>query len=80
MILKKEILPFLIIIFLFSNTTNVNAKSIFLSDDKDAKNNIYNNVNLIENDAEIELNSNISDNTFFTILKDLKLDQNQKME
>jgi rare lipoprotein A len=71
MIFKKEILPLLIIILLFSNITN--AKSIFLSDDKNLKNNIYNNVNLIENDAEIELNSNISDNTFFTILKDLKV-------
>ena len=71
MILKKEILPLLIIILLLSNTTS--AKSIFLSDDEGVKNNIYNNVNLIENNVEIELNSNISDNTFFTILKDLKV-------
>jgi len=71
MILKKEILPLLIIILLLSNITN--AKSIFLSDNKNLKNNIYTNSNLIENDVEIELGANISDNTFFTVLKDLKV-------
>ncbi|MCF7906402.1 septal ring lytic transglycosylase RlpA family protein [Patescibacteria group bacterium] len=71
MIFKKEILPLLIIIFLLSNT--VNAKSIFLSDDKDAKNNIYTNSNLIENDVKIELEADTSENTFFTVLNDLKV-------
>ncbi len=73
MILKKEILPLLIIILLLSNITNItNAKSIFLSDNKNLKNNIYTNSNLIENDVEIKLGANISDNTFFAVLKDLK--------
>lgn len=70
MVLKKEILPLLIIILLLSNITN--AKSIFLSGEKNSKNNIYTNSNLKEGDVEIELNANISDNTFFAVLKDLK--------
>lgn len=76
MVFKKEILPLLIIILSITNIAN--AKSIFLANDKAAKNNIYKNSNLIENNVEIELEADISNKTFFTVLKDLKIQPKAK--